>query len=62
MSKYAWGKSSYSTAQSNCVEVAILPDAVAVRDSKNPDGLKLTVTPAAWSDFVADIQHGQFSL
>ncbi|MBW8094038.1 DUF397 domain-containing protein [Streptomyces hygroscopicus subsp. hygroscopicus] len=35
-----------------CVEVAVnVPDAVAVRDSKNPDGPVLRFTPAAWADF-----------
>ncbi|MFD8622409.1 DUF397 domain-containing protein [Streptomyces hygroscopicus] len=28
-----------------------VPDAVAVRDSKNPDGPVLRFTPAAWADF-----------
>ena len=37
-----WVKSSYSFANGNCVEVAALPGAVAVRDSKDPGGPVLT--------------------
>jgi hypothetical protein len=61
--KGIWRKSSYSNASSNCVEVALgQPDAVAVRDSKNPTGAVLSVTRSTWSAFVTDIKHGQFDL
>ncbi len=55
-----WRKSSYSgTNGGNCVEVATsLPDAIAVRDSKDPDGPKLIFTPAEWSAFTATIRTG----
>jgi len=46
-------KSSYSNGQEECVEVAInLPGAVAIRDSKDPDGPIIRFTPAAWADFL----------
>lgn len=49
---YAWRKSSYSGSDGgNCLEVAACPDAVHVRDSKNPEGPTLTLSPAAWSSF-----------
>ncbi|GGV54645.1 DUF397 domain-containing protein [Streptomyces spectabilis] len=49
----AWRKSSYSSAdEPECVEMAATPDAVLVRDSKNPDGPRLTVNPAAWVGFI----------
>jgi hypothetical protein len=35
------------------VELAYRPDAVHVRDSKDNDGPRLSVSPAAWADFVA---------
>jgi hypothetical protein len=38
---------------------AALPDAVAVRDSKDPGGPKLIFTPAAWSAFTAAIRSGR---
>ncbi|MEU6989833.1 DUF397 domain-containing protein [Streptomyces sp. NPDC046465] len=49
----AWRKSSHSTAdEPSCVEVAPAPPTVHVRDSKNPDGPQLAVTPAAWVEFI----------
>ncbi|MGW8882070.1 DUF397 domain-containing protein [Streptomyces mirabilis] len=50
-----WFKSSYSDSSnpSDCVEVATTPGTVHVRDSKNVTGPRLTVTSAAWADFVS---------
>ncbi|MFD4142918.1 DUF397 domain-containing protein [Streptomyces sp. NPDC058572] len=55
-----WRKSTYSGASGgDCLEVATgHPDIVPVRDSKNPDGPKLTFRTAAWSSFVADLKNG----
>ena len=54
-----WTRSSYSSAQGDdCVEVATLPSAVRVRDSKRPAGPALTLSPAAWAPFIA--QAGDF--
>lgn len=52
-----WRKSSYSgNGGADCVEVATLPDAVAVRDSKNPDGPKLSVSASEWRAFTETIK------
>ncbi|MFH9073632.1 DUF397 domain-containing protein [Streptomyces alboflavus] len=49
----AWRKSTHSTAdEPECVEVAATLEAILIRDSKNPDGPRLTLTPAAWADFI----------
>ncbi|HEV2639403.1 MAG TPA: DUF397 domain-containing protein [Actinocrinis sp.] len=56
-----WRKASYSNTQGgNCVEVADLPDGMAVRDSKDPDGPTLQFTLAEWQAFVAGIKDGEF--
>ncbi|HEX6357565.1 DUF397 domain-containing protein [Actinophytocola sp.] len=47
-----WRKSTFSTASGECVEVARGAEAVGVRDSKNPAGPALTVTPTAWIAFI----------
>jgi Domain of unknown function (DUF397) len=59
-----WRKSSYSGGSGgNCVEVATnLPGVIAVRDSKDPDGPALTLTPAQWRSFAAAVQLGDFDL
>ena len=50
-----WFKSSYSdgTEGDSCVEIATDPGTVHVRDSKNIEGPRLSVTVGAWADFVA---------
>ncbi|MFI1654052.1 DUF397 domain-containing protein [Streptomyces sp. NPDC020472] len=50
----AWFKSSYSSSEGGeCVEVAAHPTLVHIRDSKNPHGPQLAVSPASWAAFVA---------
>ncbi|WP_329146492.1 DUF397 domain-containing protein [Streptomyces niveus] len=51
----AWRKSSYSGSNGGeCVEIAIgIPGTVPVRDSKDPAGPALAISPTAWADFVA---------
>ena len=52
-----WRKSSYSNGQANCVEVAAA-GVVAVRDSKSPDGTRLTFAPDAWRRFIERLTAG----
>jgi Domain of unknown function (DUF397) len=48
-----WRKASYSGSNGGeCVEVATTPSpAIAVRDSKDPDGPRLAVSPERWQAF-----------
>ena len=63
MNDRTWRKSSYSSAQGNCVEVCLSePGAVAVRDSKDQAGLELVVGDRAWSAFVLAVKQGEFGL
>jgi hypothetical protein len=55
LSRAQWKKSSYSGNSGNCVEVADLGQAVAVRDSKDPKGPVLVVTPSEWQGFIASL-------
>jgi hypothetical protein len=56
-----WVKSSLSFCNSNCVEVASLPDGgVGVRDSKNADGPILRFTSDAWRIFLGEARLGEF--
>ena len=56
-----WRKSSHSGNNGgNCVEVARnLPGAVAVRDSKDPEGPVLVFTPDQWRAFAAGVRAGE---
>jgi hypothetical protein len=50
-------------ADKNCVEVAVTPDAVGMRDSKdNGHGAVLTFTPDEWAAFLGAARKGEFDL
>ena len=56
----AWQKSTRSSASGDCVEVADLSDAFAVRDSKDPAGPVLLFTRSEWAAFIAGAKNGEF--
>ena len=57
-----WRKSSHSSGQGACVEVAGLHAVIAVRDSKDPDGPKLVFHTADWQAFTDAVKAGSFEL
>jgi len=60
LSRLAWHKSSYSSAQGNCLEVATLPGGqTAVRDSRRRAGPALVMTSAAWQALCDAIKMGK---
>ncbi|KUL49126.1 hypothetical protein ADL22_08630 [Streptomyces sp. NRRL F-4489] len=54
----AWFKSSYSNGDAECVEVALLGDTVAARDSKQVAGPVVTSSAEGWQAFVAGVVGG----
>ncbi|MFF4252141.1 DUF397 domain-containing protein [Streptomyces sp. NPDC001663] len=52
-SELAWFKSSYSSSgDGDCVEVALTPATIHLRDSKDTQGPELALSPTVWTDFL----------
>ncbi|MEV0455601.1 DUF397 domain-containing protein [Catellatospora methionotrophica] len=63
LSEARWHKSTRSGPNcDNCVEVAFVGGAIALRDSKNPTGPALIFTPDEWDAFVEGAKDGEFDL
>jgi hypothetical protein len=61
LSDVTWMKSRRSGAQGNCVELARLADgAVAMRNSRDPEGPALLFTPAEITAMFAGVREGEF--
>jgi len=56
LSRAEWKKSSYSGNTGNCVEVADLGHAIAVRDSKDSQRAVLVFSRQAWQSFIASLR------
>ncbi|TDB78715.1 DUF397 domain-containing protein [Actinomadura sp. KC216] len=57
-----WRKATRSDDHGNCVELAVLPHVIAIRDSKSPDAGHLVLTPAAFADLVVRAKRDELSL
>jgi hypothetical protein len=63
LNRAQWFKSRLSGPNcDNCVEVAFVDEAIAVRDAKNPNGPALIFTAAEWDAFVGGAKDGEFDL
>jgi hypothetical protein len=58
--EFTWFKSSRSAAAGHCVEIAMEPAAVVVRDSKNETGPVLRFAIQDWTGFLAGVRSGEF--
>ncbi len=61
MSRYpdaTWRKSTFS-GDGDCVEFAAVPEGIAVRDSKDPNGAVLVFTEAEMRAFVEGVKAGE---
>ncbi|MEU8804861.1 DUF397 domain-containing protein [Spirillospora sp. NPDC048819] len=58
ISRATWRKSSHSSANGECVEISRVHGAVAVRDSRDPQGLALLFARSAWQVFSRRIKQG----
>ncbi|WP_433258701.1 DUF397 domain-containing protein [Streptosporangium sp. CA-135522] len=75
-SRVTWRKSSFSgNGGADCVEVAVVPgdptlaghkadadEHYLVRDSKDPNGPKLTFTRSEWAAFVKGVKADEFDV
>jgi hypothetical protein len=56
LAQATWRKSSYSGGAGNCVEIGGVPGSIGVRDSKDPEGAALLLSPRAWRAFVGEMK------
>lgn len=63
LSQAVWRKARRSQNNGGCVEVAPnLPQVVAVRDSKRPEGGAHVVERAVFAVFLADVKAGRYDI
>lgn len=57
--KSKWRKSSYSSAQGNCAEIASNGRHVLIRDTQDLTGPVLRFAPDAWRKFAVKMKHSR---
>jgi uncharacterized protein DUF397 len=60
--KTEWQKSRRSEGNGACVEVRLANGVVQIRDSKDPGGLVLTLSPPEWAAFLAYVRESDSEL
>ena len=59
MNDQSWRKSSRSTSEAQCVELAVGERVAGVRDTKNRDGGTLEFGAKAFAAFLADVKRSR---
>ena len=63
LSQAIWRKARRSNHNGGCVEIAAnIPQVIAVRDSKRPEGGAHVIERAAFAAFLADVKSGRYDL
>jgi hypothetical protein len=62
LSMAKWRKSSRSDSASGCVAIAAVGNVVAVRDSKDPDALTITLSRLKLRSFILATKAGKYDL
>ena len=57
-----WRKSSASGEAGGCVEIAMTPTSVHVRNSRNSGGAQLVFLHQEWAAFLVGARNGEFEL
>ncbi len=57
-----WRKAAHSLSNGNCVEVGTGQALIAVRDSTDPDGPVLSVSPGEWTEFTEYVKRATIPL
>jgi hypothetical protein len=57
-----WRRSRHCGESTACVEVREIGDAIAVRDSKDPNGSVLMFDRHEWDAFVRGVRAGEFDV
>lgn len=60
MTQPNWRKSSYSSNNNNCVELADAGDTVLLRDSKHPEAGHFTFTRSELAALIAGAKAGEY--
>jgi hypothetical protein len=57
-----WRKSRRSVGNGACVEVTVAESGIAVKDSTDQAGPRVTYSAAAWRNFGQCVRQGQFDI